>query len=172
MRSAVEESKREACTGEALDFWPDELVRWCLKTTSTRCDQPRPLLDLQLCRPSIFLAHPTQDTQACPGQTLEIRWVCRGPPPDHLRIDVEFVPTDTTVEDEFLVTTREVVKRVPGSQQSIDWVVPPDLNGTSTNGLWRLHLRIVFEDDFGEESDAAILCSSQPFSVCKRLMHY
>ena len=41
MRSAVEESKREACTGEALDFWPDELIRWCLKTTSSRCDQPR-----------------------------------------------------------------------------------------------------------------------------------
>ena len=65
------------------------------------------------------------------------------------------------------MTTREVIKRIPGSQQSIDWVVPPDLNGTSTNGLWRLHLRIVFEDDFGEESDAAILCSSQPFSVQK-----
>jgi hypothetical protein len=167
MRSAVEESKREACTGEALDFWPDELIRWCLKTSSTRCDQPRPLLDLQWSRPSIFLAHPTQDTQACPGQTLEIRWVCRGPPPPLLRIDVEFVPTESTVEDEFLVTTREVIKRIPGSQQSLDWVVPPDLNGTSSNGLWRLHLRIVFEDEYGDESDAAILCSSQPFSVQK-----
>ena len=64
------------------------------------------------------------------------------------------------------MTTRRSLR---GSQvqESMDWVVPPDLNGTSTNGWWRLHLRIVFEDDFGEESDAAILCSSQPFSVQK-----
>ena len=69
------------------------------------------------------------------------------------------------------MTTREVVKRVPGSQQSMDWVVPPDLNGTSTNGWWRLHLRIVFEDGFGEESDAAILVVHN-LSVCRRRTLY
>lgn len=166
MRSAVEECKREACTGEALDFWPDELMKWCLATCSARCAVPRPLLDLPFARPSLYLAYPTNETQCCPGQTVEVRWVCRGPPPALLRIDVEFVPAPGTVEDEFLVTKREVIERVPGHMEKVDWVVPPDLNGANTQAWWRLHLRIVY-DDFSDDADTAILASSQPFSVAK-----
>ena len=126
------------------------------------------------------VAHPTAETVACPGQTLEIRWVCRGPSPPLLRVELELAPGpriggSALIEDEFLVSRRVVAAKVNGSKGSVDWVVPPDANGSNSQAWWRLCLYPGREDDDVVDGAPAgspgksqpPLCVSEKFSIAK-----
>ena len=102
-RSAIEAAGRDAATGDALDFWPQNLVSWCLaerRKAAAGGHSPskqaqaqghghakRPVVDVEWTLPSFGLAFPKQSSVVSPGQTVAITWVCRGPAPKRLAID-------------------------------------------------------------------------------------
>lgn len=146
-RNAIGAACREARTGEALDFWPESLVLWCLrkaprepnKSGSTPCSTSWTLPNLGISFPcrtySIFR----------PSQTIRICWVWRGPAARFVNVDLLIVlpedgnATDLNIGDELLLTERFVASSV--SESYVDWEIPADVNGTCSSVVeWRLRV--------------------------------
>ena len=155
-RSAIESAAREAATGDALDYWPQNLVAWCLAERATRGDgspgkRCRPIVDVAWTTPSVGLAFPKANTVVAPGQILAVTWVCRGPPPKTISIDLHLVPDAVDgereiIEDDFLVSHRVLAVAADGAAGHFDWFVPLDVNGSNTRAYWRLTLAVHGED--------------------------
>ncbi|KAJ1456686.1 hypothetical protein M885DRAFT_517104 [Pelagophyceae sp. CCMP2097] len=174
--STIAAAKRDAA-GAALDFWPHELIEWCLD----QAERPNSASQLRRAngfgawaRPMTRIVFPNQHCGLAPGQAFEARWVTRGPPEANVEVYLEIVsgPSNAGVSlgDEFI--SPRVSFGAAGATGRLRCDMPVDVNGSNTRIWWRLIITAVTILDDGESVRRRPLAQSEPFLVDKARIPY